>query len=116
MEKVFNVHLRVNGQRALSTLLEVTDGTAEIVEIKEAIVKPVKSHAYVGGKRDKGIRSDDLIKEIFTNAKRPVSHDEISKEFVRRGFAGNSCSPSLSVAVRNKKIHKLPDGRYEAIK
>ena len=51
-------------------------------------------HPYVGGKRDKGIKSTDLMHELLRHG--PQSIEIIERAFVKRGFAVGTVSPTIS--------------------
>jgi hypothetical protein len=75
---------------------------------------------YVGGKRNKGITGKELIMALLTGdesyggERRIWKGDEISKAFVKNGFAGGSWSPPMSELVKEDppKVRFLGKGMY----
>jgi hypothetical protein len=97
---------------SLTTVIGAIEGAASIVEVRaldEAAPPPTRNHprnhhGYANGKRDKGISGRDLLLEVLSKYKRPVSRDEIDREFITRGFAAGSFSPSVTYLVREGRV------------
>lgn len=97
----------------LATVIGALEDAAQIVEVRAleepAPAKPPKFR-YVNGKKNKGISGRDLLLEILSKYKRPVSRDALSREFVSRGFAANSLSPTISALVHEGEVDRAKNG------
>jgi hypothetical protein len=65
---------------------------------------------FVGGKRDKGIKGDELVLEVLRSG--PASMEELKRAFVNRAFAPGSTGAYLSKLMKAKQIERRPNGRY----
>lgn len=86
---------------ALTTVMGVLEGSAQIVEVRpvgeaDGATGVRGGKHYAGGKRNKGISGPDLALQILRKYRRPVSPAEMEREFKERGFAPSSWSPSVS--------------------
>lgn len=103
--------------KALPILLGVIEGYKGIVLVgmtlngeAKAAAESVNRKGYVGGKRDKGIRGDDLLVELLSNGKMKLS--VIQRQFASRGFALTSASPILSKLIAAKKVMRVGSSEY----
>ena len=65
---------------------------------------------FVGGKRDKGIKGDELVLEVLRSG--PASMEELRRAFVNRTFAPGSTGQYVSRLLKTQQIERRPNGRY----
>lgn len=112
----FNVTLQVDSERKLATILEAISGSARLVGVvpvpEESEPEKERNHGYANGKRNKGISGVDLAVETLRSANRVFTFTEVARVFQDRGFAPNSASPSLTMAVKENRAIALGGGKY----
>jgi hypothetical protein len=128
----YRVILHVSSSE-LSTLLQTIDSTAGIrlvgvsdtadpmplppsppppphVPAPEPKPTDVTPRRYVDGKRDKGIKGDELVLEVLRSG--PASMGELKRAFVNRAFAAGSTGTYVSRLMKAKQIGRTSHGRY----
>ncbi len=82
----------------------------------EAPVPKKRAHGYANGKRDKGIRGDELVlRSLKDAAPTPITAAALSRIFVAEGFADNSVSPVVSKLIAAKKIKTVGHLTYALV-
>lgn len=105
----------------LTTVMQVLEGAGTIVEVRQAPAatsepgKPPRQMKYAGGKKNKGISSQDLVVELCSQKKRAVTREELTATFVARGFSANSVSPAVSQLTAAKRIAVDDRGRVTLV-
>lgn len=109
---VYDVILRLD-EKKLPTLLQTIQGYAKLQNISVVIniedKEPSKraTSFYTNGKRNKGIKGDELLMEIFSSEERAFTGAEIAKIFVERGFSAKSYSPCISRLKYANKVKQM---------
>jgi len=67
---------------------------------------PKREFHYVGGVRNKGISSEQLVIDSLLNSPKPLSSAEMASIFVNRGFAGGSAGSTLSKLKQSGRIRR----------
>jgi hypothetical protein len=107
--------------RKLPTVLEVVRGSATLVSVlpmTEEVSAPREAsegsngQRYHGGKRDKGISGESLVLKVLEQYTGLATFSQFAQAFEEHGFAKNSASPALSIAVAAQKVRALGGGRY----
>jgi len=120
--KVYVVTLHVT-ETNLGTVLSALAGSSTLVSVVPAqeTAKEASSGSsagprigpyYVGGKRNKGIKGEDLILETMSKADRVYDAVELANVFVQRGFARTSVYPQLSMLAKAGKVRSLGNGKF----
>lgn len=114
--RIYEIRLRTP-QSKLTTIIEALSGAAEITliaptndEAEEPRAK--KNMAYVQGKRDKGIRGDELALQILRESGRAMRSSEMGPLFAARGFAPTTASAALSLLHKEGRVRALGDGLW----
>lgn len=111
-----NVTFRINALD-MPTVLETLKGTGEFVGVSLVETtehKDSKEPFYVNGKRDKGIKGEDLLKELIGSAepKKVFILSNLQSAFVARGFSKNSIYPLFTKAKVLGLIESEEPGVY----
>lgn len=102
--KTFEVTLRARGDR-LDEILKLVARDYTLVSLKEISSgepAPVADSYFAGGKKNKGIKGEDLLLTLLWTG--PVTRAELSDSFVAHGFKATSASPCISNALAVKLI------------
>lgn len=91
-------------------LLSMTPTADSDVEGKSDAMR-TRNFSYVEGKRNKGIKGEDLIFEVL-DLKGVAIPADFKSAFVKRGFASESYAGTLSKLVTEKKVRSLGESRY----
>src|SRR5262245_10082356 len=107
MTQKFDLHIRVESARKAATIMELLDGEARLLDMKEVPNGPrrrtEKTFEYAGGKRLKGVTGVELIKRIVADG-RKHSRVEVMQIFQRNSFAEGSVPATISQARRQGAI------------
>lgn len=96
----------------LPAVIGVVKGSAVITGVHPLEgVKPKKNFRFAGGKRDKGIKSEDLIMKIVSDGQ-IHGKDEFDRTFAELGFAHNTVSAALSKVMQLSKIDRVGPHSY----
>ena len=119
IEALYDVTFRCTSAQ-LGTVMDVMKEYAHLVGVTqftppgilsdEIGAQQVTKH-YHGGKRNKGIKGIDLLREILKDGN-SHTNEEIGTRFVAQGFARNSASPIITYARREGWCTALPDFNY----
>ncbi len=85
-------------------------GQLKTMKATEETAIATKTIHYVGGKKNKGIRSDALALELLGNFGGVMSYEGVKSRFEERGFAASSVSPTMSRLIHEGKV--VRDGKY----
>lgn len=124
-DKVFEVTLKVTGQKSLSDVIAVFEDknmTCEVLRVvQQSAAAPQEQkphyrngHGYAGGRRDKGIHGDQLLRELLRDGAE-LTAEEITKGFMQRHFAESSSSPWISRMRQAGEIERLTSGRFRLV-
>lgn len=100
----------------LPTILQIMEGTAALVSIREAPVDvtaptlPPPASIVRTKTSIKGMDGQKLLRQILTQGGKTVA--QIETAFVETGYAGNSAKARLSEAVRAGAVIKSGDKFY----
>lgn len=115
------MRIRVNGRLSVvyGALEKAENEGVEILDCvkeQESITPDVKKHhMYVNGVKNKGIKGSDLvIKTIKLYGGATI--DDLTKAFVKEGFAIGSASASTSKLVQAGEIGRDENGKYRLAK
>lgn len=100
---------------SLPTILQIMEGTAALVSIREApvdVTAPTPLPASIVRTKTsiKGMDGQKLLRQILTQGGKTVA--QIETAFVETGYAGNSAKARLSEAVRAGQVIKSGDKFY----
>jgi hypothetical protein len=122
--KVYVVTLHVT-ETNLGTVLSALAGSSTLVSVvptqETASAKPAPPGSpraprpgpfYAGGKRNKGIKGEDLILETMGKEDRVYDALELANVFVQRGFARTSVYPQLSLLAKAGRVRSLGNGKF----
>lgn len=110
----FEMHLIVP-TRLVGAIVELMDGEGVVVTMSPHVETKrtnSKSH-YANGKKDKGISGPDAVREVMTQAGRPMLAKEVGRLLAsKHGFAVGTASPVLSKFLAEGKVVRDDAGKY----
>jgi hypothetical protein len=92
----------------VGTIIELVSGEGIVVKVETHTDE--KKVRFANGKRNKGIKGDDLLLSLLKAC--AMTSEAIEKAFIAKGFARSSVSPTVSKLRNNKKIARNDKGLW----
>jgi hypothetical protein len=115
--------------KLLSTILSLIDGNPEIrlVTVTDASApslppaplppqpakKELRVWRYVGGKKDKGVRGEDVIANVLRSG--PADMAELRRVFANHNYSPTSAPSYVSRLIKQGKIKRGLHGRFALV-